>query len=306
MKYGLVFIFAVIVSLGTRAQGPSFEAVADTNAILIGEQITLTLKAKLATLENYSWPAFPDTTEGLELVEVSKIDTVQNGESWILEQKLTLTSFDSGYFAVPPLNLVVNGQNANSDPIGIAVRFPQLSEEQGYYDIKKPLEVPINWWRIALWAGLGMVILILIIWLIRKLGKKAPEKREAPELKIPPPKYALLQLAELEREELWQKGELKAYYSRLIDILRLYLERQMNLHAMEKTAEEIISDLKAQGLPEQLFRSLQHTLRQSAMVKYAREKPGPGENEAALKNIRDYVEHTRPKAETVKTRAHVE
>ena len=60
-------------------------------------------------------------------------------------------------------------------------------------------------------------------------------------------------LAELEREELWQKGELKAYYSRLVDILRIYLERQMSIQAMESTAEEIIGDLEDQNLPKDLF-----------------------------------------------------
>tara|TARA_Y100000588_G_scaffold28312_1_gene27698 strand:+ start:641 stop:1564 length:924 start_codon:yes stop_codon:yes gene_type:complete len=306
MKQLWISLLFIALSGVLKAQPFSFRAEADTNFILIGEQFTVTLTADLDEATSYSWPAFPDSTEGLELVEASSVDTLEKGGRWILEQQLTITSFDSGYFAVPPLTLVVQGQAANTEAIGIAVRFPDLSQREDIYDIKKPLEVPLNWWLIALYVLSGLAVILLLVWLWYHNRKKGKAQPTAPELQIPPHKYALMQLAELEREELWQKGELKAYYSRLVDILRIYLERQMSIQAMESTAEEIIGDLEDQNLPKDLFEELKHTLRLSAMVKFAKEKPGPGENEEALKTVRHFIEHTHIGKESQNVKADVE
>ncbi|MGB0178036.1 MAG: hypothetical protein ACPF9D_12775, partial [Owenweeksia sp.] len=135
MKQFCITILFLVLGAALQAQSISFNAEVDTNAIQIGEQVILTLRADLDQATSYSWPVFPDSTEGLEVVNAPAVDTIEKGGRWLLEQKLTITSFDSGYFAIPPLTLVVNGQPANSDAIGIAVRYPDLSQQEGLYDI---------------------------------------------------------------------------------------------------------------------------------------------------------------------------
>ncbi len=307
MKQLCITILFLMAGISLRAQSISFSAGTDTNAILIGEQIKLTLEADLEKAIAYTWPAFPDSVDGLELVDISPIDTLERGSRWILQQQLSLTSFDSGYFAIPPMSFQALGQVYNSDAIGVAVRYPDLSQQEGYYDIKKPLEVPFNWLRIAIIVWIITVLLLIGIWLWLRFRKKASGvKPVAPEMQIPPHKYALMQLSELENEGLWQRGELKAYYSRLVDILRVYLERQMSIHAMENTAEEIIEDLQSENLPRELFDEMKRTLRLSAMVKFAKEKPGAAENETALNTVRQFVKHTQPGVESPKEKSHVE
>ena len=44
--------------------------------------------------------------------------------------------------------------------------------------------------------------------------------------KIPLHKLALQKLDQLAREELWQKGFIKDYHSRITDIIREYFEKQ--------------------------------------------------------------------------------
>ena len=212
----------------TQAQSINFTVTIDTNKILIGDQITLQFEAGLPKKSAYLWPSFPDSIEGIELVSVSKIDTSKKDGNWVLTQKLLLTSFDSGYFVLPPFTFSSNGENISTEAIGIAVDFPEISEEQDYFDIKDPLSVKRNWWTIVWWgmAILGLLAIISLVLLII-LRKKRGYLRKVPEIYIPPYEQALKELTELEAEQLWQKGEVKAYYSRVTDILRTYIQKQL-------------------------------------------------------------------------------
>ena len=49
------------------------------------------------------------------------------------------------------------------------------------------------------------------------------------------------QLEKLKQAQLWQNGKIKAYYSDLSDILRLYIENRYNSPALEMTTDEILS-----------------------------------------------------------------
>ena len=46
---------------------------------------------------------------------------------------------------------------------------------------------------------------------------------------------------QLDNEKLWQSGQIKKYYIRLTDIVRVYMRRQFHINAMEMITPEIIS-----------------------------------------------------------------
>jgi hypothetical protein len=149
---------------------------------------------------------------------------------------------------------------------------------QKMYDIKDI--VPVNegigdWWKyllaLVLLAGIGA----LIYWYIKKRQK---EKIEEEIYKTPIEKATTL-LNNLEKKELWQHGEVKAYYSELTDIVRIYIEEAIEIPAMESTTTELIEGLKVASqkkkmkLSKETIDNLFVVLKQADLVKFAKSKP---------------------------------
>jgi len=285
----VLLLFISLCSVLASAQKTSFSLEADTNSILIGQQIKLTLQGKIEAGAEYQWPLLPDTISGLTLIEEGKIDSLIENDKLILKQKLSISSFDSGVVHIPRLALVSAGDSAFSQGFIISVNLAQVQEDTELYDIKGPKEAPFDWLK-WLYIVLGTLTLVgLIFWLMKRYRarKQTPEKTVIPTL--PPSEWALKELAELEKRALWQAGKQKLYYSELIDILRHYLERKYSIKAMESTAEELIDKIQKLHIKDDHFQALSKSLRLSIMVKFAKQQALERENEEALASIKDFV-----------------
>lgn len=305
MKQFLGLLLLVLSTFHSGAQDLSFTTKVDTNIINLGEQFKLSLQAEVKKGESFVWPFLPDTLEGLELVDNTEIDSSKKAGMLILKQQFTMTSFDSGYFVIPALQFSSSESTLSSDPIGIAVRFPEISEDQDYYDIKDVLSPGLDWNKIILISSIGLLLLAALIYVLIRIKRNKLDPNEAPKMILRPYAQAFEDLDQLEKEELWKKGEIKLYYSRLTDILRNYIQRELKISALESTAEELIESMTRVGLPSEHFRELQNLLRTSALVKFAKVKPTATENSNGLKVVRDFVEITKPQPE-VKKEDHVE
>ena len=69
-----------------------------------------------------------------------------------------------------------------------------------------------------------------------------------PKVIIPADVVALNNLAALDKKELWQTGEIKAYHSEISEILRSYLENRFQILALELPTFEIIKNLENKGI----------------------------------------------------------
>jgi hypothetical protein len=132
-----------------------------------------------------------------------------------------------------------------------------------------------NWWKYLLGFLLIIGLAALIYWFIKKYQKK---KIEAEIYKTPIEKATSL-LNSLEQKELWQKGEVKEYYSELTNIVRNYIEEAIEIPAMESTTSELIEGLKVASLKKKMMLSqdtienLFVVLKQADLVKFAKSKP---------------------------------
>lgn len=285
-------LFLLLVFGFEMAAQTHFSAKLDTNQIKLGEPIQVKIEATIPEGTAYIWPILSDSLNGIEIIEQGKIDSLEKGGQLILQQEISITSFDSGEVYLPRLELKLGDQVLQSDSSLIRVFFPEIKEDQDYFDIKGPREIPFDYWSL-LWYALAIIVLALgIFYLIKKwpkkdLGELGPVVEVDPRS---PRQWALDALKDLESQELWQKGEVKAYYSELIDILRHFLEREYGMKAMESTADELIEKLKAKVSSSDMMKELSQSLRLSAMVKYARQKALVHENEQALNAIRKFVD----------------
>ena len=111
--------------------------------------------------------------------------------------------------------------------------------------------------------------------------------KEAPHV------IAIRELDKLKGEQLWQSGQLKAYHSRLTDIVREYIEHRFDIHTLERTSDEILDSFKNTGLSERVpFESLRQMLFQADMVKFAKGNPLPEDNMRSLEQAYNFVKKT--------------
>jgi hypothetical protein len=98
-------------------------------------------------------------------------------------------------------------------------------------------------------------LIAALIWYLRREGKRKPLVIERPKPRDPAHIWAKKELKKLEEEKLWQKEEIKLYYSQLTYILRMYLEYRYNWLALESTTEKISEEISAYDIPLQAGKS---------------------------------------------------
>jgi hypothetical protein len=115
-----------------------------------------------------------------------------------------------------------------------------------------------------------------------------------PKPKLPPHVIALQELDKLKNEELWQHEKVKDYYTRLTDIVRVYIEDRFTISAMEQTTFEILTsfNIKEEQIEKKSFDELKEILEVSDLVKFAKFTPLPDENHMMLSNAYLFVKET--------------
>ncbi|MEZ4933004.1 MAG: hypothetical protein R2788_12910 [Saprospiraceae bacterium] len=294
----IVFLFGW---LAVSAQEVSVKATLDSTHLLIGGQMNVTLEVNQPAGMQVQFPTFTDTlTRSVEILDASTPDTsLTDDQRSRIIQRLTITSFDSGYQVIPPLAFLVKNQNGGTDTLltnslGLDVLLVPVDTSQAIMPIKGPADMPYTLQDALPWILGGLLAIAIAIGLFLYFKKrKKPEEVVRAKPKEAPHVIAFRELDKLKEEHLWQSGELKAYYSRLTDIVREYVESRFQIHTLERTSDEVLASFKNAGLADQVpFENLQQLLYQADLVKFAKGKPQPEDNMRSLEQAYDFVKQT--------------
>ena len=303
----------MIVCGQLRAQDIVARAYLDTTDILIGDQINLNLEFDMPLDYRVLWPFSHDTlTRNVEIVTQTPVDTLINSrENTVsLVQKITITSFDSGYYQLPALRFRYQPvddtgfHELSTMPVYLRVHSMEIDTTQSIMAIKPPLRAPLTFGEIMPWLlmVLGIIaIAALLVYIISKKRKKEPIFTIRPRPVLPPHVMAIQGLESLRQKKLWQSGKVKDYYTQLTDIVRIYIEGRFGVAAVEMTSNEIIEGLKRSGTHREAVEGLRQTLTLADLVKFAKATPLPTENDASMDQCINFVETTMPAAETDNT-----
>ncbi len=155
------------------------------------------------------------------------------------------------------------------------------------HDIKLPLGWPVWVWVLL---ALGVVIIAVAIWLYVRQRIKASKVPPPP---IPPGEMALKRLGELGAQQLPAKGEFKAYYFVLSDILRRYIEDRLHIRAPEMTTEEFLIKVKAdEHMSSEHKNILRDFMDVSDMVKFAKHAPTVEDAAKSFNLVLHFVQET--------------
>src|SRR5436190_3551644 len=276
-----LYILLPLLSASVFAQQKQVKASIDTTRNKIGAQFNLTIKAEADTSAVVAFPK-GNHFGGLEVIRSYVIDTVIKNGRYELIKKYGLTQFDSGKYGIPPLKVLINKKPFLTEPILVEVSNVAVDTlKQKMYDIKPiaPASSESIWIQILKWFFLLYVLsgicVFLYWWFIKR---KKGEKTEEIVFKSPIEKATTL-LNTLEQKQLWQRGEIKSYYSELTDIARNYIEEAIEIPAMESTTTELIQGLriasmkKKMTLSQETIENLERVLQQADLVKFAKSKP---------------------------------
>ena len=273
MKLKTLF-FLLLVSTLTYSQKVS--VAIDTTNIRIGEQFLF--KIVIKDTANVIFPEKLENLNKLEVVKDIKIDTFKNS----LIKKYLMTGFDSGAFYIPTQQIFIKNRAYLSDSVLINVATVSVdTTKQKMFPIKSIQTEPLvydDFKPYLIWVFLALLLIGLLIYYFKT--RKKPEIKEIDTVNtLPPFEEALEKLQELDNKLLWQNNEIKKYYSELTEIIRVFIEKELEIPALEITTFELVSLLSDYNTPKNInitketVRKLDALLQEADLVKFAKSTP---------------------------------
>jgi hypothetical protein len=301
-KIGLYIIIALaFFSQAAYAQLLTISMELDTNRILIGDQVDLSIEVIKPENSSVIFPQFGSSlTDEIEIVNKSEIDSSKLDDNKVaLYQNITVTAFDSGLMYIPPANFIYRSggfTDSVSSPAEYLEVLPVKIDTTGTIrDIKGIYKAPYSFSEIYPFI-LSLIFTGLLIWFIiyyidrKKKDKPVLRRIRPPEM---PHVIALRELDKLKAEKLWQQNKVKLYYTRLTGIIRTYIERRFDIMAMEQTTSEILYEFRDREIENVNYSILEQLLNLADLVKFARGEPLPEENITLMENAYEFVRNTK-------------
>jgi len=289
-KVFILVSFLLFSIVSSSQQKITLKAKADKENILIGEQVQLSLEADFPLHEPMRFFTI-DSILHFEILERKKIDTIDSNEGIKLSQALTLTSFDSGHWVIPAFELT-GDKPLFTDTIPVNVGFSAFDPNQDYHDIKDIINVQAEPKKKQMWywyVGISVLLVGVMVYLLTNRKKKTTVEKPP----VDAYREARRQLQELQKEN----PPAKLYYTRLVDLFRLYISRRKGIASMQKTTDDLVEQLRRLRLSEDDFNILAQSLHMSDFVKFAKYEP----NETDKDNSFAIIKHVIEKIEYMET-----
>jgi len=299
MKQILYFILILFVFPTLHAQ--EVKVATSTKNIKIGEQIEYKISVQAPADAVVIFPE-GQTFGALEMVKTNPTDTLKESGKFRLEKAYYLTQFDEGKYTIPQQKIQISHKDFYTDSLLVEVHNVAVDTlKQPLYDAKPIADVTspsssLLW----LWIVLGIVALLLTaaasyFFVFRKKKLSAEEERK----KLPPFERAIQDLKDLQNSKYLIESQHKAYYTRLTDIIKEYLEDEVHILAKESTTDELlakINDLQQNGklhLSAETISNLKRVLQNADLVKFAKSKPSDSNAEYDRETIENVVIKTK-------------
>ena len=300
----LCLVLAAGVYIPLEAQLIRVASDVSSDSMMIGDQILYTLRVEAAENVDFRVPSMGDTlSRNLEVLALLSADTTVAEGTRRVEHDYLITSFESGIQILPAQKVVYSldglTDTALSVPLIIRVHEPAVDTTKAIKPIKAPINTPLTFMELLPWIAFGIgglflvTMVVALVWIYRQRRKDPEIFRIKP--REPAHVIAFRELDRLKEEKLWEKGQVKEFYTRLTGITRTYIERQYGIPAMERTTGEILEAFRRSNTEDGLLDEILEELLQLAdLVKFAKEDPLPMENQTNLNNAYLFVQKTFP------------
>lgn len=310
-----LFIAPTILS----AQRASVRATIQPSEIMIGEQALINLQVITPKDKTIQFPVYEkEIVPGVEVLAMLKPDTTIENNVMTLNFKYVVTSFDSTLYNIPRMPVFDGTDTIFSNSFGLKVTSPVLKDSTKTYLEKlknketdsidfnqlqlndiKPIQKPPFVWTDYLWIlwvilGVGLLAALVLAVIYLVLKKKNKGYFFTPPEVLPAHVRAIQSLDKLKAEKIGlQEGREKEFYTKIVDILRIYLAERYGIKAPEMTSGEILNEIRKLSDADSVYENLKQILSVADLVKFAKYKPYPDENDLSLMNAYLFVNQTR-------------
>ena len=275
----------------------------DSLQLYIGQQTNLTLSVTFDAKQKLQMPDIKKGQElipDIEVVEVGSPDTavLNDGKRLTVSQAYTITAWDSAFYYLPPMQVMVDTSRYESKSLALkvyTVDIDTLHLDQ-FFPPNDIMELPFLWeeWRMVIFGSLLFLLMlacIAVLWYHVKHGKPIVRFIRRKK-KLPPHQVAMTEIERIKSERKWAEEDSKEYYTLLTDTLRNYIRDRYGFNAMEMTSNEIIERLISENNQEALD-ELREIFRTADLVKFAKWSTLINENDANLVAAVEYVNQTK-------------
>jgi len=296
--YILLALFPVAFA---SAQNVIVSADVDSMMMWVGQQTGLHVEVTCDAGQKIEFPAFRDTiVKGLEILPPVVTDTqyVNNRQRMTVRRDYTVTCFDSALIYIPYIPVTVDGVEYQSNRLALAFMSYEIPEgqETQIYGPKENMKTPV---RFSEAKGMIVSLFLMVICILSAVYTLKRYRDDKPiirkikiEPKVPAHVRAISEIDELRNAGGPHSEDSKAYYTRLTDILREYINDRFGFNATEMTSYEIMERLEESRDKDSLS-ELRDLLSTSDMVKFAKFKPMLNENDRNLLSALEFVNDTK-------------
>ncbi len=295
-RYNNSALFSFLFFLFSFLANAQVTSSIDSTKIKIGEEILYTINVQADSTDVVVFSE-EQTFTPLEMLESYKTDTTFEGAKYRLIKKYGLTQFDSGHFTIPPQRVLINNKPFLTDSIKVEVNDVIVdTTKQKMFDIKPAVEVKspaFDWLLLLYWLVPILLIIGIAIYLFRRKKRK-----DAAEKQLPPYEEAIVALKTLDNSQLLKENKSKEYYSNLTEIVKRYLDREVDEAALESTSDQLITrlmmhkDAGSFDFDLETIRKLDLIFKRADLVKFAKMNQQAGQAEVDRKTIEEIINET--------------
>ena len=275
----------------------------DTNQIFIGEQVLLKLKVTADANQTIIMPEYPDSqlVQGVEVLRhyTENSELLNAGKRRVVTEAYQITSFDSALYYIPPMVVMVDNDSCKSkQSLALKVMSPSVdtTKVDKIFGAMENAEVVYDWSdfkRPFIFWALGLLLLIAAAYLALQIRNN---HRILPKILLKPEKpshvVATKQIERLAKKSPQTREEIHAFYSELVEILRVYIGKRYGFRATAMTSAQILNQLKPLTDPR-LLAELSELFESTDLIKYAGIESAAGQESRKVSFALGFVDGTK-------------
>ncbi len=285
------FLLALLLTAPDPGQPSIVTRVTRPARLTVGDRFDVTLVVTAPARSLVTGPL----ADSMGVFEVAgeKRKSAQRSGTTETTYRLSVAGFKPGAHRLPTFAFLVlagartDTLTSDSATVTIASLLPEKMKD---INGLKPAETFPNLW---LWIIPGIVALLAaLVVLGRRLYRRLRRIRDLAQAPLPPWEEALAALDALPWREWLEAGQVRRYYYALSEVLKRYIERRFEFHAVEQTTTEMLASMRAHKTP--MRDDIGRFFTRSDLVKYAKRVPPDDEARSAIGQVREFVMKTRP------------
>lgn len=205
--------------------------------------------------------------------------------------EVTTFALDSVRVPAVPVQVVAEGDTtvASTPARTVTVVSVVGADAKGIHSVAPPAPFPHPLWP---WLVVGLVALGLLaglayLWWRRQRSGEVPSPAPAREVDQTPYEAATSWIRQLESYDLSDPDAVKPFYVELSNAVRVYLARELEVAALERTTREVVETLEHRpDVPADAAARVRAVLELADLVKFADAHPSSDDHEKAIREAR--------------------